>query len=422
MPIIGRIDMSDMEKVEQSYRITEKFREGKEDINYSIDNIMLVRTTDIYPENRIINPPSESVHLKFYGNFIIEQIKSEYEEYHATKEKIEEYINFKKQYSDEEYIRQFGDDSEYIQKLINRKNVLEKKFGTILNLSDEELKKILENLDTYYTYYRDTLHFTENGLVPSHPQGDFRYRPYIILEPLNEQINKANFRCFSGYDTFIKGNMTLSNKAYMIVNEENYEEIKSMHPDFEDNYNIVIYKGMTPEYIEQHIASTKNPDVDLNYERAVVEQVLIYLGYVPEIVTPLKLNDTTTNKKVESLNENLAKEKNVISNCPHNNTPDFSEDNTINIKLWYMFQDMLLDFIEKLNDIEINKNGRNRKEIASSLLNKLDVDTLIKNISLFNETIENMKKEGKLPTAKEISNGASIDIYQSYLDSAKYSK
>ena len=53
-------------------------------------------------------------------------------------------------------------------------------------------KSEIESFETYYPHYRSTIHTTENGLVSSHMYGNFDKRKFIILDPLRNQIDKAN--------------------------------------------------------------------------------------------------------------------------------------------------------------------------------------------------------------------------------------
>ncbi|MBR3362434.1 MAG: hypothetical protein IKG40_00745 [Bacilli bacterium] len=73
---------------------------------------------------------------------------------------------------------------------------------------------------------RDTLHFTINGLVQSHMQGNFDERKFILLEPLKHHIDES-IRSLRPEDTYYKGNMSLLNEAALIISEDVFNEIKN---------------------------------------------------------------------------------------------------------------------------------------------------------------------------------------------------
>ena len=173
MAIIKTYDISSVEEVKRIESLVKKTQENNKYTNYTKENIMLVRTTDVFPANRTITTLQDSIFITKNGaNFI-----------HTA---------------------------------------------YFYELDYEFLKK----LETYALHYRSTIHFTENGLVSSHMYGNFDNKPFIILEPLKNQL-ESNVRNFAGQDTFIKGNVTLSQDAIIIIRVEYYETLRETYPELD---------------------------------------------------------------------------------------------------------------------------------------------------------------------------------------------
>lgn len=71
---------------------------------------------------------------------------------------------------------------------------------------------------------RRTIHFSLNGLVGDHAKGTFSGRDFIIIEPLEEQINNPNLLNINEADTYFLGDVKLSKKATILMQLEKYLE------------------------------------------------------------------------------------------------------------------------------------------------------------------------------------------------------
>jgi len=360
MPVVKVYDMSTVEEVKSTYQAAQEMQELKKYDEYSKDNIMLVRTTEIFPEGRVIKPLADASYVAKNGsNFIYQAM-----------------------YYEMDYA---------------------------------ELKK----LESCEMAYRSTVHFTENGLVSSHMYGNFDNQEFIIMDPLSEHAGVSDVRNFAGQDTFIKGNVTLSDKAIIIVKAENYEAIKQAHPEIE-NFNVVLYNGISPEvkdaYIKEHEGSM--PEFDVNDQRAVVEKALIDLGYAPELIGSHYIINSPTSDKISEVNKDLASEYDVLANSKHNYSEEYEDDFKKNMLITEIFNKLLLDFIIKIHNIDssvINVNDKIDNNTAHNLIGLLGIDVVADDIDAFNKTVEKMQELGMLPTSGELISNNIPDIYSAYV-------
>ena len=89
--------------------------------------------------------------------------------------------------------------------------------------------------------YRQTIHFSTNGLVAPVPGNDWTGNPFIILEPLKHHIYDEKVMGFGG-DLYYDHNMKLSDDAVIMVRKDYYDANKDSIPD---GYNIVLFEGNT---------------------------------------------------------------------------------------------------------------------------------------------------------------------------------
>lgn len=367
MAIIKTYDISTVEEVIKIHELTAHYQEQHKYDEYSKENIMLVRTTDQFPTNRILQTLANSFFImKNSMNFICS------------------YINY------------YG---------LERLNI------------PENPREISKKVETYEMGYRSTMHFTENGIVVSHDYGNFDNRPFIILEPLIEQLDKSDIRNFAGQDTFMKGNVTLSDKAIIIINTEEYDNLKGQYPEI-DEFNIITYNGIPKEIKEQYIKDHEYelPEFNVNDHRAVVEIALMDLGYVPELVGTKYLIESPTSAKVNKVNQELAEEKQVTYWTNHCNTEDFKEDHEKGLIITQKFNKLLLDFIIKRHALDplMFEGQQISYYTAEFLIQNLGIEAIIDDVEAFNKTIEKMQEHHLLPTGEELLNNARVDIYTNY--------
>lgn len=364
MAVIREYDISTVDKVKSISLETRKLQQDRKYDEYTPEHIMLVRTTDVFPHGRKMSPVSHSNNVIMSdSNFICQGLR----------------------YVDEDERSQF---------------------------------------ETYNPIYRSTLRFTENGLVSSHMYGNFENRPFIILEPISSQLDKADFRNFAGHDTFIKGEIELSNKAIIIIRKDKYEEIKNTYPEIE-SFNVILYNGIPEKDKEDYINNSGEyfAELDVLDDRAIVERVLIDLGYTPEIVADNHLIDSPTSEKVGVVNDSLAAKYGVTSGGKHWYSEERQNDFDTLDKVTSIYDEELFNFIISINNIDIKEIPKNENtgqiymnDAAEYFYFVLGKEPLLNSVNMFNKTIEIMKYNNDLPITESLLNGNKLNVYDYYIN------
>ena len=113
------------------------------------------------------------------------------------------------------------------------------------DLPDEEKLAAFKKFSIYVRVYRETSHYTINGLVGSHLYGNFEGNPFIIIEPLKHHILDESLGSIRVEDTYFTDDVNLSNDAVIIIREEVYEQIKDLeeYQSFLANHKVYTFTG-----------------------------------------------------------------------------------------------------------------------------------------------------------------------------------
>lgn len=187
------IDATNVEIIEDSLDNSNK--------EYSINDCVMVRTTDIFPFGGIVQTPINGNAYGFasslyFGEIISEMLRNKYP-YRFTNE--EEEKNFFKELHEYEIV-----------------------FETL----------------------RRTVHFTINGLVGSTAYGNFDNKPFVIIDPIKHHLNKS-MMSLRVEDTYFDNDVTLSNESAIVIDEKTFNQISNDPIYMEDlsKFKIYVYKG-----------------------------------------------------------------------------------------------------------------------------------------------------------------------------------
>lgn len=125
------------------------------------------------------------------------------------------------------------------------KHIIPEKEESLFIKEIEESGLELKDFDIFSFMSRRTSHWTLNGLVSSHMYGNFEGRNFIIVEPLEEQINHDGLLNIDEADTYFNGDLKLSDKAIVLMKLEEYKE-RYKNPDQMkelENMNIRLFVG-----------------------------------------------------------------------------------------------------------------------------------------------------------------------------------
>ena len=238
------IDTTSMEVSGDSVDYTDK--------EYGIEDCILVRTTDIFPMDGIVETPINGNAYEFgkssiIGEAISKKVREKHPNYYMTEEAGEKY------------------------------------------------SRELAEFDVCFETCRRTIHFAMNGLVGSTAYGNFEGKPFVIFEPLKYHLDPS-LKCLRVEDVYFDNDIKLSNECSILL-EENYLRENYNNLEFLEqlkNFNVYVYRGN---------------------QQAAVSKVLSDLGYDSYLISSNGysngLSDGMAASKMWRFVNNFATENNI---------------------------------------------------------------------------------------------------------------
>lgn len=340
----------------------------------TINNIALVRATDIIPFDGIMHPISETQYLKkdFYSVFASELKRF------LEQEKIIPPVDFSK-FSDE-YISERN-------KMIN---------------------KIITDYIPYTSDYNSMLLFSLNGLVPNDDEmsfgnNNFSNKNCVVIEGLTQQIE--NVISLVPTDTAIKGSITLSPNAIVMIKEEIYNNLSEEEKNMleEQNFSIKTFKGPLKEEVYKTLKETNR--------------------YVPEELSLSRpdngYKDSSTKQQTINTINQIANERNIAQTLHYNvlmqQTDDLDKlesvkderNNFLIVEEYYQneFYTYLFKYI-KDESLEYRlmhyKNSPEYIEELIEHIKRIGIDNYKNIVTSYNQKLEQLQKTKQLFTPEEI--------------------
>lgn len=300
-------------------------RKNKPKQEYTINDCVLIRTTDIFPKDKVIKTPLNG---NAYG---------------------------------------FGSSVIFNEAIIqNVKNM----YPDVMSKGYEE---ILKDYQLFFDIPRSTIHFTINGLVSSHMYGNFDDRPYIIIEPLKHHIDDPALKGLRVEDTYFNGDINLSEESILMMpktffeaNKGNLEFLESLK-----GFNIVVFDGNDKKAVDFVIRSFGYNAFDINNH-----------GYSDAFFSN---NDET---RMIKFVRDLA-DKHAISQDRHCYSEVYKEDNQKMIDASIKREKEFLEYVINSVIIPVELKNRIESEVSSSrdisyLANSPSIIKLVEIIGLDN--------------------------------------
>ena len=337
-----------------------------------IKNIALVRATNIIPLDGVVHPISETPYIR----------------------------------------KERGTSFSYaISDLLRKKMIInEEGYWTKTEEEQEEMdrqnKIKLQEYLPYSSEYNSMVLWSLNGLVPDDMNNTFSTKTCAIIESLEKQINNSEIVSIVPTDTAIKGNVELSNESIILIDKDRYEKLSTQEKEQLQNIKskVSIFEGTLKEAVDETLEKSElyvSEQLTLTREHKgyiesdTKEEVLETIQNIAEthnIAQVLHWNVLTgNNNELEKLESVKDEYKNNVTVLECYQTTFFKYlfskmDINESVKV-YMLRNMQSSVYAKQLCEEIEKNG---------------IDEYKKIVDKYNNSLEKMKEQNKLPTPQQI--------------------
>ena len=273
---------------------------------------------------------------------------------------------------------------------------------------NKENNEILRQYMPYSSDYNSMVLWSINGLVPDDMNNTFSDKKCAIVDGLKEQVEQSNVISLVPTDTAIKGNVSLSAGATILVSKEAYDSLSQEKKDELEKLNL-------------------NVDVFEGSLKDAVDGVLQRDGrYTAETLSLYRKDDgyekSDTSDEVRETVCDIAKERgiaqvlhwNVITgqNDEKDKLVDVEKEfkNSLIVKEFYktsffeyLFDNMDIDNRVK-GDAMFSPESPVYMEALCKEIDRLGLDKYKALVDKYNKSLEQLRECGKLPTPQQIVN------------------
>ena len=339
----------------------------------NIENIALVRATNIIPTEGIIVPVSEAKYIKKSRN---EPLATGITSL-LKREGIITPIDFTKL-----------DDPKYIEE------------------KNKEITYVTHDYIPYTSDYNSMLLFSLNGLVPDDKEAGFGNNTFsdkkcAIIDSLSSHIDEVI--SLNPTDTAIKGTMSLSSDGVILIEKDTYDNLSLEDKTKLSRFNVQLFEGTLKSAVENFLKNSK---------RYTCEQLALSSSKGGYIESPTSEELKQTIKQIAAERKlSTAYHLNIIL---HNTEPleklkpvEKEHENILKVKQYYqnefykyLFSEMEVD--ETLRCSLLNYSSETYIDELCKIIKNYGIENYKKICNKFNYILEHLKHDGSLPSPQYI--------------------
>lgn len=351
----------------------------------NIENIAIVRATDIIPTEGKIIPISEAKYIqKNKDTPLAKGITSL-----LKREGLITPIDFSK-FGDEQYMEE----------------------------KNKEIANITSKYIPYTSNYNSMVLFSLNGIVPDDKEAGFGNNTFsnkkcAIIDSLSSHID--NIISLNPTDTAIKGTVELSKNAVILIEKNTYESLSIDNKNKLKQFNVRTFEGSLKEAVESYLKTS---------QRYTCEKLAISSSKGGYIESPTSEQLKTTIKQIATEKQiSTAYHLNIVLHNVDTNeklkSVEHEYENIIKIRNYYqnefykfLFSEMPVE--EELQYYLLHYNSDNYIDELCEVIQKFGLENYKKICDKFNNTLELLRQNNKLPTPEQIidsiNKGYPIDL------------
>lgn len=280
-------------------------------------------------------------------------------------------------------------------------------------LVEEKNKQIASQYMPYTSMYNSMVLWSLNGLVPDDAFNTFSKKSCAIIDGLEEQIEQAEIVSMVPTDTATKGAVTLSKNAKILISKERYDELSQQEKEqlatldltvsiFEGDLKTAVHAGLieSGRYTAENLGlvSEGGGFKESVTSKAVIDDIntIAKENSIPQVLhDKIFRGETGGEEKLESVKGEL-EQCNIVSS---------------------FYKQQFFEFIFSKLDIDEGvkeyaqyfPDSSKYMEDLCDEIGRLGIDKYKQVLDEYNQSIERLRDEGKLPTPQQIVDAARED-------------
>lgn len=274
------------------------------------------------------------------------------------------------------------------------------------DIMDKQNKEILEQYLPYNSSYNSMVLWALNGLVPDDMNNTFSNKTCAIIESLEEQINKSEIISLVPTDTAIKGSVKLSSKAIVLISKDRYDSLSEQEKEQLEasGFTVQVFNKTLQEAVSEAL---ENSEVYISEKLSLTRE---HKGYF----------ESDTKEELIKTIQDIAKSHNIAQVLHFNvftgNNDELKKLTSVKdeyknyITVLKCYQKTFFTYLFSKLDID-KKVSRNILSYMDSPvyvkalcdeIERIGIDEYKKIVYKYNSSLENLRKQGKLPTPEQI--------------------
>lgn len=338
----------------------------------NINNIAIVRATNVIPFDGVVRPVSEVPYLKKEQGTEFSFAMSDLLKKQGKLKQVD--------WSKPEEINE-----------INQKN-----------------NEILEQYVPYSSGYNSMVLWALNGLVPDDINNTFSNKDCVIVDGLAEQIEKTEIVSLVPTDTAIKGSVEVSEQGVLFIKKDRYDSLSQTNKERISNLNfsVKIIEGELEEEVRSYLEKSGR------YTAETLSLSRKDRGYI---------ESETSNELIKTIND-VAEENNIAQALHYSiftwesgidveklQSVKDEYKNTWTVINFYKqtFFDYLLPRIDIKNSVKANADSYPEspvymKDLCDEIEEKVGIEEYKKLLDAYNGALEKLRDSGRLYTPQQI--------------------
>ena len=279
--------------------------------------------------------------------------------------------------------------------------------------TDEKNKQIASQYMPYTSMYNSMVLWSLNGLVPDDNATKFSQKSCAIIDGLEEQIEQADIVSIVPTDTAVKGTVTLSKNAKILISKERYDSLSQKEKEqlAKLDLTVDVFDGDLKTSIDDALVKSgrytaenlRLASEDGGYKSSPTSEEVI--GTIKSIAQERDIPQLLHGKIFEGEIGGIQKLEGVKG---EKNKCDIVSEFYMRTFLEYILPRMDIDELVKGSILSFPNVPRHIEDLCDEI-GRIGIDKYKQVLDEYNQSLEKLRDKGKLPTPQQIVDAAVED-------------
>ncbi len=280
-------------------------------------------------------------------------------------------------------------------------------------VTEEKNKQIASQYMPYTSMYNSMVLWSLNGIVPDDNATKFSQKSCAIIDGLEEQIEQADIVSMVPTDTAVKGTVTLSKNAKILISKERYDSLSQQEKEqlAKLDLTVEVFEGDLKTAIDTTLIESERytaedlrlASEDGGYKASPTSEDVI--GTIKSIAQEKDIPQLLHKKIFEGETDGIPKLEDVKG---EKDKCDIVSEFYMRTFLEYILPRLDIDEVVKGSILSFPNVPRHIEDLCDEI-GRIGIDKYKQVLDEYNESLEKLRDTEKLPTPEQIVDAARED-------------